>query len=177
MNILSAVERDHSKKQTARIVKYIGADPKRFAELMDVFFTAENRTAHMAAWPMSYCVAAHPALIKPYYRKLIRQLKKKEVHPAVPRNIMRLLQFVEIPPRWQGDIMDTCFQFISDPDAAIAVKAFALGVLENLSKIYPEILPEIRTIIEARWDNESAAYRSRARRMLKLMDKSKAAKD
>jgi hypothetical protein len=82
----------------------------------------------------------------------------------VERNILRLLQKVEIPQRWRGEVMNSCFEYISDPNAAIAVKAFSLSVLENLSAIYPEILPELKLIIQERWDNETAAFRSRRRR-------------
>jgi hypothetical protein len=50
---------------------------------------------------------------------------------------------------------------------AIAVKAFSLTILENLCKTYPEILPEIKTIIEARWEEETPAFRSRAGKILR----------
>ena len=63
--------------------------------------------------------------------------------------------------------MDICFEYISSPTEAIAVKAFALTVLENLSQQYPEIRSELKTIIEDRWDYESAAFRSRAKKILK----------
>jgi hypothetical protein len=79
---------------------------------------------------------------------------------------VRLLQFTEIPKRYQGRVMNTCFGFIEDPGEAIAVKAFSLTVLENLSRAYPGILPEIKTIIEARWEQETPAFRSRARKIL-----------
>ena len=168
MDLRAAILKEHSKKQCSLIVKYIGDDKKRFAELMKLFFSGEYRVTQRAGWPMSYCVQNHPALINPYYKKLLAFLKRKDVHPAVERNIMRLLEDVDIPKRYQGVIMNSCFEYISDPQAAIAVKAFSLGVLRNLIKIYPEILPEIKLIIEERWDNETAAFRSRAKRFLKM---------
>ena len=65
--------------------------------------------------------------------------------------------------------MDICFEYISSPTEAIAVKAFALTILENLSKKYPEIKPELKTIIEDRWDYETAAFHSRAKKILKKL--------
>jgi hypothetical protein len=47
------------------------------------------------------------------------------------------------------------------------VKAFSLTILEQLSKEYPEILAEIITVIEERWEYETAAFHSRARKILK----------
>ena len=167
MDLRAAVLKEHTKKQCRLIVNYIGENPERFAKLMNLFFSGEYRVTQRAGWPMSYCVQNHPSLIHPYYKKMMAFLKRKDVHPSVERNIMRLLQKVEIPERWRGEVMNSCFEYISDPNAAIAVKAFSLSVLENLSAIYPEILPELKLIIQERWDNETAAFRSRAKKILK----------
>lgn len=44
--------------------------------------------------------------------------------------------------------------------------SFSLNILEKLSGTYPEILPEIKSIIDACWNFESASFRSRARKIL-----------
>lgn len=44
--------------------------------------------------------------------------------------------------------MDICFNYIASPTEAVAIKAFSLTVLSNLAAIYPEILPEIKLLIE-----------------------------
>jgi hypothetical protein len=51
----------------------------------------------------------------------------------------------------------------------VAIKAFALTVLQNLSAVYPDIKPELKLIIEERWPHETAAFHSRARKILKTM--------
>ena len=168
MDIQAALLKEHSKRQCSRIVRYIGHDKKKFGILMKLFFSGEYRVTQRAAWPMSYCVEANPSLIIPYYKKLILFLNRKDVHPAVARNILRLLQKVEIPKKWQGEIMNSCFQFIENPKEAIAIKIFSLTVLGNLAKDYPEILPELRVVIETRWDMETAGFRSRAKKILLL---------
>jgi hypothetical protein len=157
-----------------RIIKWIGDDNARFRQLMDLFFKGNYRLTQHAAWPMSYSVRKHPFLARPYFRKFIDQLSDIQAHPAAKRNIVRLLQFVEIPKRYQGKLMDICFYFISAPEEAIAVKAFSLRILENMSNIYPEILPELKTVIQARWEFETPAFRSRARKILKKDLKPKA---
>jgi len=153
--------------QCNRIIKYIGKDETRFADLMKLFFKGEYRLTQRAAWPMSYCIRQYPVLGKPYYKKFIDQLSDSKAHPAARRNIVRLLQFVEIPKRSHGKLMDLCFQFISNPEEAIAVKAFSLSILSKLAEIYPEILSEIKSVIETRWELETPAFRSRAKKILK----------
>ena len=149
-----------------RIVKWVGNDEVRYALLVKLFFKGDYRLTQHAAWPLSYCVRLYPDLAKPYFRKFIDQLSDESAHLAAKRNIVRLLQFVEIPKRYQGKLMDNCFRFISDPEEAIAVKAFSLTILDKLSNSYPEILPEIKSVIEARWEYETPAFRSRAKKIL-----------
>ncbi len=156
----------HSKAICDKIVNWIGDDKTRFSALMTIFFAGDYRLTQRAAWPMSYSVRRHPSLISPYWKKMIAQLKDRKAHPAARRNILRLLQDVTIPRARQGSVMDLCFEFISSVDVPAADKAFSLTVLRNLSKTYPDILPELKTIIQARWDRETPAFRSRAKKIL-----------
>jgi len=89
-----------------------------------------------------------------------------DLHPAIPRNITRLFQYVAVPAKHRGRLMDKCFFYISSVDVPIAVRAFSLTILENLSKDYPEIIPELRLIIEENWDRATPAFRSRAKKIL-----------
>lgn len=94
-------------------------------------------------------------------------LSKPGLHDAVPRNTMRLLQYVEIPEKFHGQVMDLCFRYISSPAEAVAIKAFSISVLQNLAKRYPGIINEIKLIIEERWDYETIAFKTRAKKLLK----------
>lgn len=165
MDILKLLRAEHSKKQTDRIVEYIGDDKERFAALIKLFFNGEYRITQRAAWPLSYCVRRHPKLIDPYYRQLLDNLSRKDIHVAVIRNTVRLLQDVSIPKRWHGRVMSICFDFVADPETPIAVKAFALTVLGNLAAEYPEIRSELRLVIEGQLEHATPAFRSRARKV------------
>ena len=169
MNLEHSIRDEHSKAQCNKIVAYIGDDKKRFAQLMKLFFEGEYRVTQRAAWPMSYAVRNHPSLITPYFGRLINKLANPKEGDAVLRNIVRLLQSVEIPKRYHGKLMTLCFDFIQSNETPIAIKASSLSILQNMSKEYPEIVPEIKTIIEERWDLETAAFRSRARNFLKAL--------
>ena len=167
MDLHQLLRSEHSKKQTDRIVRYIGDDRERFAVLIELFFKGEYRITQRAAWPLSYCVRAHPALIGPYFKPLLDNLARKDIHVAVVRNTLRLLQDVDIPKRYHGRVMTTCFDFIQSVETPIAVKAFSLTVLANLSALYPEIRGELKLIIQEQWEHATPAFRSRARKILK----------
>lgn len=166
MDLKSAILQEHSKTQTDAIVRYIGNNKERFAELMQLFFAGEYRVTQRAAWPMSYCVREHPELVKPYFKKLVQLLQTPGIHNAVVRNILRLLQDISIPKAYHGPLMNHCFTLIEKNDEPAANKAFSLTILDHLSKQYPDIRQELQLIIRERWDYETPAFRSRGRKIL-----------
>lgn len=170
MDLRTQILKEHTKANCNLIVKWVGKSRERFDELFDLFLRDDDpRVIQRAGWPLSYIAMAHPELIRKHLKKLIANLRKPGLHPAVKRNTIRLLQDIELPKQFQGEMMDTCFSYIADPAEAPAVKAFSLTVLENLSRVYPEIKPELKTIINERWAYETAAFHSRARKILKRL--------
>jgi hypothetical protein len=166
MDILQSLQKEHSKKQTDRIVNYVGADKERFGVLIGLFFGGEYRITQRAAWPLSYCVRAHPSLIGPYFKQLLDNLERPDIPVAVVRNTVRLLQDVTIPTKFHGRVMSTCFDFIQSVETPIAVKAFSLTILSHLAADYPDIRGELKLIIEEQWEHSTAAFRSRAKKVL-----------
>lgn len=169
MNLRETILAEHSKATCNKIVKWIGHSQKRFDELFYLFLNSEYRINQRAAWPLSYCVIDHPEFISRHFSKLVKNLHKPGIHDSIKRNTMRLLQHVEIPKRFHGEIMDLCFQYISSTREAVAVKAFSLSILQNLSAFYPDIKNEIKMVIEERWPHETAAFRTRAKKFLKTL--------
>ena len=169
MNLRQTILADHSKATCNKIVNWIGDSQQRFDELFDLFLHDEYRVVQRAAWPLSYAVISHSQLIKKHFAKLIKNLRQPGLHDSVKRNTIRLLQGIAIPKRFHGEVMNLCFEYIASNNEPVAAKAFSLTVLQNLSKEYPEIRQELKTIIEDRWDYESVAFKSRAKKILKKL--------
>jgi hypothetical protein len=167
MDLRQTILAEHSKATCNKITRWVGNSQKRFNELFDLFLNSEYRVNQRAAWPLSYCVIDHPGLISPHLAKLVKNLHKAGIHDSIKRNTVRLLQHINIPKKFHGEIMDICLRYISSPDEPVAVKAFSLSILQNLSQEYPEIKNEVKLIIEERWPYETAAFRSRARKFMK----------
>lgn len=162
-NLREEILKEHSKVQCTKIVNWVDTSQQRFDELFDLFLNDEYRVVQRAAWPVSYCVIAHPEFIKKHWSSLIKNLQQPNLHNAVKRNSIRLLQDIAIPKKYQGQIMDICFKYVESPTEAVAVKAFSLTVLSNLARLYPEILPELKLLIEDQLPHQTAAFRSRAK--------------
>ncbi|MBE9460522.1 hypothetical protein ACFP1I_02570 [Dyadobacter subterraneus] len=156
----------HFKKHALKITEFAVSSDKNFKELIKCFLSNDIRVAQRAAWSVSWAAQKKPEIVQPYIRVLVDQLKRNDVHNAVIRNSLRILEDLIIPEEFHGEVMDACFHFLQKRETAIAIKAFALTVLFNLSKIYPEIKNELRIIIEENMEYETAAYRSRGKKIL-----------
>ena len=168
MNLRQEILKEHSKAQCNKIVEWVGNSQVSFDELFRLFLNDEYRVVQRAAWPVSYCAIANPGLIKKHFGSLLTNLQKPNLHDAVKRNSIRLLQDVPIPRKYQGDVMTICFNYLGSPTEPVAVKAFSLTVLGRLANNYPEILPEIKLLIEDQLPQQTAAFKSRAKKHLKL---------
>jgi hypothetical protein len=125
-------EKNYSKEKALTISAYACSSPKHFRELMKCFLSNEYRLAQRAAWSVSWAAQKDPDLIKPYIKDLVDQLPRKDVHDAVIRNSVRILQKIEIPKSLHGELMNSCFAFIESPTTPVAIKAFSLTTLFNL---------------------------------------------
>ncbi|MEO6843985.1 MAG: hypothetical protein ABI184_02365 [Ginsengibacter sp.] len=166
MDLRNQILKEHTKENCKKIVDWVGNDLKRFNELFHLFLNDEYRVTQRAAWPMSYCVVAHPDLMKTNFEKLIGNLNKPNLHNAIKRNTVRLLQSIEMPEKYEGAVMDICFKYVASPTEAVAVKAFALTILGNLSRKYPEIIPEIKMLIEDQLPYQTAGFKGRVKKLL-----------
>lgn len=167
MDIRQALLAGHSRRQTMAIVAYIGDDADRFAALMTQFFAGDYRLTQRAAWPMNYCAEQHPQLILPYLTKLVACLERDDMHVAVRRNVLRLLQYSEIPRRLAGRIYATCIDLIDDAFEPIAVRVFAMSVAARIAGQEPDLLDELRLVVQKHLPHATAAFKVRARRILK----------
>ncbi len=170
MDIRKELSKGHSKALTDKLVKYVGADQVRFNALITIFLEGPYQITQRAAWPLSYCVKNHPFLIDRHYGPVLKILTKPGIHDAVKRNIMRLLQFVKVPKRYQGQVIEHCFRLM-DPKEPVAVRVFAMTVLANLARQHPDLKKELKLTIEDQLPFGTAAYLSRSKKILRQLEK------
>ena len=161
---------EHSKVQTLRVVDYIGEDNDKFEALMHLFFAENWILNQRASWPMPLIVESYPELISPYLEKLIKNLENPS-HNAVVRNTVKLLQGIDIPEKFQGQVINICMKLLSDPKESVANRVFSMTVIYNISKKWPDLQNELRLLIESQMESESPGFKSRGRKILKGMDK------
>lgn len=115
---------------------------------------------------MNFCAERHPKLIQPYLPKLLDCLERDDMHTAVKRNVVRLLQYIEIPKRLTGRVYSHCVDLIDDAYQPVAVRAFALTVAARIAKSEPDLMNELRLIVSKHLPHTTAAFQVRARKIL-----------
>lgn len=171
MDLEVEILREHSKRQSVRIATWVGNDKRRFRELLELFLKGEYRITQRAAWIVKHCADEHPGLVLPYLNEMIDRMLQPGVHDAVPRNVLRILQDVEIPRRIAGKIATVAFEMLASAKEPIAVKVFAMTVLANIAQQEPDLKREICLLIEQQMPTGSAGFRSRGRKILKRLEK------
>jgi hypothetical protein len=170
MDIKKELLKGHSRALTDRIVNYVDSDQSRFNTLIAIFLAGPYQITQRAAWPLSCCVENYPFLIDSHYGHVLKILNQPGIHDAVKRNIMRLLQFVDVPQKYQGKVIEHCYNLMS-PTEPIAVRVFAMTVLANLAKQHTDLKKELKLVIEDQVPFATAAYLSRSKKILKQLEK------
>src|SRR5690606_8003813 len=129
--------------------------------------SGERRIAQRAAWSVSYCAEKFPELIYPYCSEMVDYLQTPGIHDSIKRNILRIFQDIDIPVALEESLLELCFGYLMDRKEAVAIRVFAMQVLANLSKKYPEIKNELRILIEDELPYAKPAFVSRGRKILK----------
>ena len=158
---------EHSRPNTDRIVRWIGADASRLARLMSVFLGNDALLTQRSAWAVGVYADVHPALLEPWIAKMLKKIREPGVHDAARRNVVRALQFMEIPPRLLGKVAAVCFDELSS--GPMAVKASAMTVLARIVQREPGLAREVRLIVEQQLPYCAPSFLARARRVMKTL--------
>jgi len=67
---------------------------------------------------------------------------------SIKRSGLAILQDINIPHEIMGELYTTCFNFLTNSSEAIVTKVFSMSICFRIAKIYPELLNELRLIIE-----------------------------
>ncbi len=160
--------RQHNKSHVRGIAEFIGDDQQRFDVLFTLFMTSEVRLMQRAAWVVNHCVESHPSLLYNHYEDVLSILQQTK-EDAAKRNIMRMLQFVKIPERWQGHFYNLALSFIQSAGEPVAVRCFSMQVAFHIAQGFPELELELAEVFQDMLQMDSAGIKARARNLLKSL--------
>ncbi|MEZ4776945.1 MAG: hypothetical protein R3D00_27470 [Bacteroidia bacterium] len=170
MDIKEEILQEHSKEQMRRVADYIGDDPQRVAEMMNIFFHGESKECQRIAWVVSIVGEKYPQRIVPYLPEMLKNLDNP-VHDAVIRCTVRFMETLDIPEPLMGEVADRCYAYLQSPQVPVAIRVFAMTVLYNISNTWPELKPELMLIIETHMPFGTAGFLSRGKKLLHKLRK------
>jgi hypothetical protein len=169
MDFFKELSGEFSKQRTIALTNAIGSDQALFDEFMLLFLGDDYRITQRSAWVVSHCIDNYPWLMSKHLEAMVLNLQKVDLSDAVKRNTVRVLQIANIPESLAGLTADICFRLLQSHKEPIAVKAYAMTIIYNLSRQYPELSDELVLTIEDMLPYGSPGIKSRALKILKAI--------
>lgn len=168
MDIRDTILLEHSKQQAMKLVYWVSNDPKRFDELMKLYFSNEEKVSQRTALALGYIFEKQPEFFYPYLPKMVAQLDEK-VHDALIRCTFKVLTLLDIPENLESIVLDKAYKFFSTGNYPPAIKVYAMQTIFNIAQKYSELQPELKASIEMQLPNGSAGFKNRAEKLLKKL--------
>jgi len=108
-------------------------------------------------------------MILPHLSELVESLPMID-NESVQRSFLRMISLSDsgkLSSRNHGILADHCFTMLRSGISAIAVKAYSMDILYNLSVIYPELGNELSTSVRILMEDGSAGIIAKGKTILK----------
>ncbi len=130
------------------IAKRASVDAALFNELFQSIKNEDERIAYNASWAAGNLLQKYNNYNLDNYLPILIVTASNTSKGGLKRNIFKIIQHVRIPIDYQYDCADLAMNSLLNPKEDIAVRAFALSILENLIPSIPELIDEVFFIIE-----------------------------
>lgn len=170
MNIKKELLTGKSKHKILEVANYIKQNNTKLKELINLLKSEDEFLRYRVAWCLSACYDNKTKGLSLYCDHYFNLLQK-ETYSSVKRNILRILQWIEIPENLHGELINLCFIYLHDINEPTAVKAFSIAILEKMCGFYPDLISETLLVCEPYKSNSSPGIKSRANRIFKILSK------
>lgn len=160
---------EHSKVCRDKVADIIGGDPDKFAIAWEIFCSEEPPLPQRMAWSLDVLFERHPSHAARYAATIVDRIPFMK-HPAELRMATKVLARTPIRPDLIIQLLDPMLGFLMDPQVPIAIRAYAMTLLYEISQIEKELKFELRLVIEEQMDEGSAGIRSRGKKILKKLN-------
>jgi hypothetical protein len=155
------------------------ADPELFRPLLEIGMETPSEIGSRACWVVEFAFAKNPELLYPHLDYFTQNLGRVTPSSSI-RPLARICELLTLsyydgkgtpPPlsEHQREAMTAaCFDWLIG-DGKVAAQAYSMQALALLGSEFGWVHPELRAVVEARYQQGSPAYRARARQILKKL--------
>ena len=155
-----------NKTETLSLTRYILDHPHLISELYHLIFNCNKKEQWKAAWLFEHVYLEDNTIIQPFLKDMIKQFPCLQ-SDGVKRHFSKMLAYSDINNLLDGNFINVCFDWLISEKIPVATKANCMHILYNATKIYPELKPELKMILEEQFDHNTAGFKSRAKKILK----------
>lgn len=174
---------NHSREKRLQYANLIIENPELTAKLIEILFRVDDKISPRAAWILEFACNHNLKTIIPHLDIFTEHLHKVHLDSAV-RPVAKICELIivsfyskndspiktALTPIHKERIIAACFDNLIN-DEKVAAKAYGMTTLYLLGNDYDWIHPELKQILERDFHNQSAAFKARARHILKKMKK------
>lgn len=165
--LIRLILQEHSLSQTKTVLRFVGRDKQRFATLLRCACAKDKTLAQRASWALGHCMVTSGKWLHPHFPLILKTLSQPATHPAVYRNLLRLLQNYPVPDASQAPLFDRCLHLLHKATEPVAIRVFAMSTAANLASAYPELKRELAVMLKELMSHpQSAGMISRAKKVL-----------
>lgn len=176
---------DHSREKRLHYARLMQNNPELIPILLDILFKVDDKISPRAAWVFEFMCSENIETITPHLEVFTANIHKVHIDSAV-RPVAKVCELIAIAYTSKEDnkikktlnetqierIIETCFDYMIN-DEKVAPKAYSMSTLFLLGKDYDWVYPELTRILETDFTKQSAAFKARARHILKKVKKIK----
>ena len=172
MELADTLSNPISEAQASALAKQVVSSKALLNEVFQLVLTPSEKITNRASWVLSLAYEIDPEIMKGRDQKLLELLREEDNLYARTRQILRIYQTRRVPEACQGFVMDACYRFIKSISYPVAVKAFSITVIYEISKPYPELCAELQLVLTELLKHEKApAIVSRGSHTLRKLEK------
>jgi len=141
--------------------------PELLQEVFELCFSENKLTAMRVSRIFPIIGELHPEITDPFLPQLIENLELTK-NESVIRNFLKLISISigSITENNIGFLIIYCFKTLESGKQAIAIHVYCMQILYEISKSFPEIKPELVSVIEQRLPEGSMAIKTTASKIL-----------
>ncbi len=174
---------NHSRENRKKYALIVISNPNLIPEILDILFTVNDKISCRAAWLLEFVARENLDSILPYLDRFTENMQAVYQDSAV-RPVAKICEYLveayyhKLPnhtkdylkPEHKERIIELSFDYMIT-NQKVAAKAYSMNTLFLLGKEYDWIHPELTMILERDFNSGTAAFKARARHLIKKLKK------
>lgn len=172
---------NHSREKRLLYANLVINNPELITPLLEILFEVDDKISCRAAWVFEFMCSETIEAIIPHLDLFTKNLPKVHLDSAV-RPVAKVCELItkayygkedseikkSLTAAHKENIIEACFDWMIN-DEKVAPKAYSMISLKLLGTEYDWVHPELITILERDFHVQSAAFKARARHILKTI--------